>query len=340
MTPIDVGIVDSGICMEHPRLQGVELRGSVSFLQGGEGTHVVQGSDLHDEIGHGTAVASIVTDGNNVRLFSIKLFDDELSCTEDAMLAALTYLERQRCCQVVNISAGLIGLERTSELNRLCENLTSAGCYLIAAFDNAGGIAYPAAFDSVIGVSSGDECIRAGEIEFVEGQIVNILGRGGARRVAWRRSRYNFAGGTSFASAEVTQLVCRLLASGVSSRRELMSRLRKMAKCVHDGTYTPIPTHGKPHMRRAVLLPYNKEMQSVVRSADQLTFSIDSIHDVGISGNVGRKVTSSSGAKSWIIEGIDNIKWERAWDTLILGHSRPLKPTRNRSSDVGSVCHT
>ena len=319
-----VVVVDSGIDISHPALNGVSLIGAASFRRDASG-QVQKGTDYKDELGHGTAVAAIVTNGNDVRLFSVKVFDDQLECSEDILLAALSYIEKSVNCDVVNISAGLTGLERRTELESVCQRIRKKESCVVSAFDNDGAISYPAGFSCVIGVDVTNTCVRAGQIEFVDGPIVNILGRGGARRVAWRRSGYNFIGGTSVAAAEVSQLICRIMSDGASSHVEVVRNLRSHATRIHQGTEPSVLLDDQLPIGHAALIPYNKEIQSVVRSAHMLPFSIDSIYDVNISGNVGRAVSPSGDETSWTIKGVDSIDWDRSWDTLVMGHLQPLE---------------
>ena len=45
-----------------------------------------------------------------------------------------------------------------ARLYEVCRKLDEAGFILISAFDNDGAFSYPAVFDCVIGVISGDKC--------------------------------------------------------------------------------------------------------------------------------------------------------------------------------------
>ena len=126
------------------------------------------------------------------------------------------------------------------------------------------------------------------------------------------------------AAAELTSIVCNVMSEGVSGHTEIMGCLRSIATRVHQSS-EPRGSLDEPlTIRRAVLVPYNKEIQSIVRSADLLQFSVDSIVDLNVSGNVGRVVSSSGDAGPWTIGGIDSIDWSGPWDTLIMGHVQPL----------------
>ena len=132
------------------------------------------------------------------------------------------------------------------------------------------------------------------------------------------------------AAAEVTRLVSRIVSDGVSGHAEVMRCLRHLATRVHQGAEPSVELDEQLTATRAALVPYNKEIQSIVRSADLLKFSIESIFDVNISGNVGRVVKSFGVAGPWTIASIDSIDWNGPWDTLIVGHLQPLVAVTGR----------
>ncbi|MDE0223151.1 MAG: S8 family serine peptidase [Spirochaetaceae bacterium] len=136
-----VAIIDSGIDIHHPSLEGVPFLGGVSFCQ--RGGEVEVGDDYDDQIGHGTAVASIVAQKSSVRILSVKVFHSDMECTEDVLIAALSYLEGRGDCDIVNVSAGLTGLQRRDDMESICDNLAAMSCYIVAAFNNTGVISYP-----------------------------------------------------------------------------------------------------------------------------------------------------------------------------------------------------
>ena len=337
--PITVAVIDSGIDSSHPSLRGARIAECISVVEMKDGRVIIQEGG-HDEIGHGTAVAGIVAEDTHVEIVSIKVFQKALECTEQTLISALEYLERNLPCDVINISAGITCIELGDKLRAVCERLTKNGSHIVSAFDNAGGISYPAGFSCVIGVDTSESCVRPGQIEYVEGSIINILGRGGTRRVAWRHLGYNYMGGTSFAAAEVAQLICKYLTSGSAVSGPLASHLRAISITVHQ--VNPEKSVWKQSMRidRATLLPYNKEIQSIVRSSDSLGFAIHSIHDVNVSGNVGRRIAAPDSRSSWLIQGMNSIDWTGDWDTLILGHVDQLSHISGRqiARDVLSKC--
>ena len=74
-------------------------------------------------------------------------------------------------------------------------------------------------------------------------------------------------------------------------------------------------------IRKAALFPFNKEMHSVIRYAEDLTFEIAGVYDVVYAFRVGKTTNEILGrelAKNYLVKNIDEIDWN-SFDTLILG---------------------
>ncbi|EGT2087989.1 hypothetical protein I2K72_002870, partial [Listeria monocytogenes] len=71
------------------------------------------------------------------------------------------------------------------ELEKLCKAISKKGILLIAAFSNDMQLTYPAAFDSVLGISSSSSVKRVKDIIYIENSPINILAYGGVLVINW-----------------------------------------------------------------------------------------------------------------------------------------------------------
>lgn len=113
----------------------------------------------------------------NAELFVIKLFDQNQNHVQDeALIRVLQYIEQNVPCDIINLSLGINMCNHKKQLYDLCRKLDQRGSILISAFDNWESLSYPAAFDVVIGVSSGEEIYTSSELDFIDNSVVKLPG--------------------------------------------------------------------------------------------------------------------------------------------------------------------
>lgn len=335
-----VVVVDSGICSSHPQLYGYKITG-VSALHNFDSSPIA----IEDTVGHGTAICGIILQHcPNAELFVIKLFDQNQNHVEDeALIRVLQYIEQNVPCDIINLSLGINMCNHKKQLYDLCRKLDQRGSILISAFDNWESLSYPAAFDVVIGVSSGEEIYTSSELDFIDNSVVNFLAYGKSQRVFWKEPYYQFSGGNSFACAHVSGLAASLFCKG-DHREALISRLKKKSKHSYSVMSEFRPKDACPTIQKAVLFPFNKEMHSLVRFQHLLHFSITGVYDSRLSGRVGAKTSRllhmSADEKDFFIKNIGQLDYE-SFDTLILGHIRQMaqiEGTRDIFQQIISRC--
>lgn len=108
-------------------------------------------------------------------------------------------------------------VDDVNQLQIVCEHLSARGVIIVCAFDNAGSISYPAAFENVIGVTSDFNCYSIDDFTYYEDNVVNIGAKGGLQRLAWHDPPYIFLSGNSFACAHVTVQVCKFYEEGANT---------------------------------------------------------------------------------------------------------------------------
>lgn len=311
MKKIKVVIVDSGVNYHHSVLKQDDIKI----------INVDNPEELIDEYGHGTAIYGILRKYSFIDIVNIKLSNIEENTAAIDLIQALEYIYTNIDADIINLSLGINCSDDLKDLYRICQKLDNKGVILISAFDNTGAFAYPAAFDNVIGVISGQNCYKITDFEYIEDTVVNIAAKGAAQRLMWVKPEYIFLGGNSFACAHVTVQAAKFLLNKKMPREEILVKFRNLAK----NRYSLKEERKKNiafKINNAVLFPFNKEMHSVVRYAHLLPFNIKGIYDTKYSLNIGIKTTQiikDTQIPELQVQKIEDINWDK-FDTLILGH--------------------
>ena len=228
------------------------------------------------------------------------------------ILSALCYIRDNILCKVISISAGIdcCDVEYRRALHSVCNELTYLGVVIVSGFSNMGRIAYPAAFDCVVGVDMSLLCKNVNDFEVVQSNIVNIRGTCSAQTLVINDTRFVCAG-TSFV---VPLVVAIILNNELNDLKKVFNYFesisQRIIKCdeeqVEDNFLFPIS--------KAIVFPLNKEIKNLILNKDLIEFDIANIYD----------------HKSRIIQSIikvnnyEKINWNDNFDTIILGHLKEL----------------
>lgn len=291
--------------------------------------------EFDDCIGHGTAIYSLIYNIVPETDFIIfKVFNSDFYCSQDVLEKALEYIYNYVPCDIINISCGTCVLESEC-LHNICKKLSEKGIIILSAFDNAGAISFPAAFDCVIGVDSSADCRTVNEFEYVENSIINIRAKAGMHRVAWTDPAYAFVEGTSFSVAYATAITIKLMESGHRSFDAILDKFRENAISIYTYKNVEEPLELSVFsINKAIILPYSKEIDSLVRFTDLINFKIDSICDYRLSGKVGMNISKRHQFKTlnvedFIIKDIEKIDWNDDFDTIVLGYVDKIQTVTN-----------
>ena len=156
--PVRIGVLDSGVCRTHPHV-GKIVDGITISADG-----VVAGYE--DNLGHGTAVASIIHHLNpDADLLAVKIFDSKLATSLRAVIRAIDWcLEHD--IQVINLSLGTLNPEYRSAFEEAVEKTREAGAVIVSALEMNGDPALHGSLAGVIGVVEADQyqvCHRYGK---------------------------------------------------------------------------------------------------------------------------------------------------------------------------------
>ncbi len=323
MENLTIAIIDSGVDkMDH-------YRGISIYLDDNTGSYKIC-DDFNDQNGHGTIVANIIESHIQCAdLFIVKIFGDEEEIETEKLIFALDYLACEIHPQLIHLSMGVSFCDRIGDLKVICENLAREGTIIISAYDNDGSLSYPAAFSSVIGVESSSKIRKTTEYFFLQESPINIAAIGVAQRLKGKEDRYFDVVGSSFAAPYITAIIANMLQKEQTmlSIKEVLLKLQENAKEVY--TYSRnSPIEGSFPIKCAIVLPYNKEINTLVRFKDELDFELFGVYDLKFLNNIGKEIILEQ--KSVKIEPIDKIPWTEAFDTVVLGHLEELNSISHR----------
>ena len=182
---------------------------------------------LHDEIGHGTQICSLVRSCvPEANVVMLKCFESSNTVNEEAIISALYTAVNEYHADVINMSWTL-----PNESEALQDAILYAheqGAILVSCTGNLnlttglGTIAYPAAWDEVIGVA-GVDLSEDGEPQtslwYLYGEAVDFCARGD----------FDDEKGSSYAAARVSGMIAAALQNGME-RSEIESILQSSAK--------------------------------------------------------------------------------------------------------------
>lgn len=153
---IVVAIVDSGIDVRNPNLEGAEIEGWA--IQLGATGHAMLSADFSDKNGHGTEIALAVRrHAPEAKLVAIKIMGDRLRTSAELMAAGIETAARNGA-HVINLSLGTPNMGRALLLRDICAKAVDMGSVVLAAAHPKGERAYPADLPEAIGVASHPDC--------------------------------------------------------------------------------------------------------------------------------------------------------------------------------------
>ena len=312
MRKVRIAIVDSGVRLDHPAVSGHSPQMVYhSGLKEGEGA-----------CGHGTAIYNIIKKTENFAdIINFQITNQEEEISDGALLSCLSIIRDKYDVDIINLSLGLSLCDDIAGLRKVCDDLSSKGVIIVSAFDNIGSISYPAAFKNVIGVTSIDSCRKTGDFIVFEDDVINIGANGNVQRLAWDKPDYILFYGNSFACAHVTVQVARFISEGSVSFSEIMDRFRTIALQVYANDVRHFQRQKLFSIDKAAVFPFNKEMHSIIRFSELLSFEISGVYDVRESSHIGSTTDHimKADVNSVLIKNYEEMDWD-SFDTVIIGN--------------------
>lgn len=213
-TPVTVAVIDSGVCLSHPDLQG-RIGTGYDFVQ--------DDNNPQDDFGHGCGVAGVIAANinngigiagvaPNAQIMPIRVLDAQGLGNHSDVAAGIIYAA-DNGARIINLS--LAGPNTTSALNSAIDYAISRGVIVIAAAGNSGQptLGYPAAYPPVIAVGSIDTTLERSSFSNY-GTGLDIMAPGRDIYTTNRTNDYSTMTGTSFAAPNIAGLAALKIALG------------------------------------------------------------------------------------------------------------------------------
>lgn len=238
---VTVAVIDSGIDVSDPRLQGRTIDGW--NIQLGATGHAILGGDFTDENGHGTNMAAAVTMmAPDVSLMGVRIMDAQLRTSADLMAAGIETAFRAGA-KVISLSLGTPNMGKALLLRDCCALAVENNAVVLAAAHPKGDRAYPADLPETIGVATHPDC----PIEkyyffqphrFPRQQWGNLTGKFLTHGYEWRDGERGAFKGSGIATAYLAgRLACLREAMPNESAMGIIEVLRQVS-------LTPVPEIG------------------------------------------------------------------------------------------------
>ena len=128
-----------------------------------------------DQLGHGTAVATIITNNLPVEIVSARVFHDKLICTPSQIAEAIQWLTSKKV-DIINMSFGL--RNDRSVLRESCEQALTNNIILVAAAPSQGKPVFPSHYHGIIRATGDARCTQ-GEISWLDSSQADFGGYSG-----------------------------------------------------------------------------------------------------------------------------------------------------------------
>jgi len=216
---VRIAVIDSGIEVSHPSLNGIRLRDDIHVIDNGIQIEVREG-DGTDIYGHGTAVASIIRDvAPEVELASFRVLGPRRN-SRTVIIREGVRQAIDRGYHVLNCSFGCGIQDHIFQYKDWIDESYLKGIHIVAACSNLDfrSQEWPGSFPTVVTVnmaaSNRQDCLY-----YKPGYLVEFAARGVNVSAAWRDGQTREVTGSSFAAPPATARVmsrASLLPGGVS----------------------------------------------------------------------------------------------------------------------------
>lgn len=192
---VKIAVMDSGIEL----LAGIPVQGMINLVKSEQDIAYY----MNDMTGHGTAVASIISDiDENAELYSVKIMDKDNRATLSSVVEGI-YWCIDHDIDIINMSFGTD--VQSQILHKAIQDAADAGILIVSSAGNSGiaGVEYPAAFDEVIAVGAVDTLAQKTE-ESAVGEEVELAAPGEQILADSMLGLLTVVSGTSMAAPHVT----------------------------------------------------------------------------------------------------------------------------------------
>ncbi|MFZ2647287.1 MAG: DUF1611 domain-containing protein [Lactococcus chungangensis] len=316
----DVVLIDSGVKISHTALKTYKKEGI--SVQKFNDEYIIN-DDFNDSYGHGTAIYYTLKKENpNIRIFVIKLFQEDLTVNLDDIIFALNIIKNNISCKIVHMSLGVSFCENLELFENICNELYEKNIFIVSAFDNLGTLSYPAAFKNVIGVDMVSKGISNKGYQYVTNSPVNIRFLAHSQYLPFVNGEFKNLLGSSFFAPYISSLIYKNYLEILSSGNNIHDFLKDNAQTIISFEKDNEDIKETFFIEKAVIFPFNKEIHSIVANTDLCSFDIFGVFDTKYLGNVNKKISAILPycTNDLVIQNIEKLDWSSSFDTFILGH--------------------
>lgn len=287
-----------------------------------------------DYIGHGTAVASIIIDENtDIEILSIcpgispSGVPDTIIDIKD--IAAAIEIAIQENADVINISMGTTMFMDRHILDDVCFRAAASGIMIFAAEPSKGVPSLPWGCCNVYRVSS----IPGKDHSIVcqtDSEHYSLAVRGELFRIKTKENKKHFASGSSYAAPYIISKlienqschdingIIKLLPKDVNAKEYISNMLDEKIELINDELDFILE---EKHYGNIVLVPFGKEMHSLIRYNGDYNYNVVGAVDSVKKGTVNKDTGDLIGIGSNNIKVFKNITdISEKVDTLVIGH--------------------
>ena len=215
---VTIAVVDSGVASGHPHI-GVVSRGICLDAAG------LEGSDIADRIGHGTAVAAAILEkAPAAALMAVRVFDRELTTSAAVLALGITWAA-EHGAQLINLSLGTPNVAREAVLRSAVERAASLGAIVVSAREVNGALWLPGSLTGVVGVTLDWQCPRDSIIIDAAPDGTTVFRASGYPRPIPGVAPQRNLSGISFAVANVTGFLARAMEGSDAMNAEQLVQL-------------------------------------------------------------------------------------------------------------------
>lgn len=204
---VRVAIVDTGVEVEHPALEGAVKSSHEVVFQGRR--LMCRPSRSGDPVGHGTACAGIIHSlAPQAELHSLRVIGRDASGTLDQLIFGLRWAIEQKM-DIINLSLGTVQKRQISTMQELIDRAYYNGQIVVAAANNHRQVCYPAYFASLVAVDN--QAFDDPEaFHYRLGEPIELVAHGIYVKAPSPGGGYRWFTGTSFACPHISGLTARL----------------------------------------------------------------------------------------------------------------------------------
>jgi len=200
---VKVGVIDSGWAQE---LVDYRIQKGIGLVDPEDELHLKYSSDCNDRNGHGTSCAELILRiAPDALIYPVKVFGKRIETSANILIEGILWAIKNEL-KILNISLGTLLPEALEPLYKVCEIAKQKGMILVASKSNTDRMSYPAIFENVIGVESGNfDNMFEYEIQVEEG--IECKAKGIYPNIYCLNGIRNRLGGNSFAAPAITGII-------------------------------------------------------------------------------------------------------------------------------------